>query len=82
MKTLLISSASVLGLTIASAPASAQENDDAAPLVQNTITVTVQKREQSLRDVPVAVTALDQATLDDLGLDEFDQIARFVYTKF
>ncbi|MAK61719.1 MAG: TonB-dependent receptor [Ponticaulis sp.] len=78
MKTLLISSVSALGLTVVSAPAMAQDNADAAPLVQNTITVTVQKREQSLRDVPVAVTALDQTTLDDLGLDEFDQIARFV----
>ena len=78
MKTLLISSVSVLGLSMAGLAASAQDGGDTAPLVQNTITVTVQKREQSLRDVPVAVTALDQSTLDDLGLDEFDQIARFV----
>tara|TARA_B100000678_G_scaffold291211_1_gene306861 strand:- start:25276 stop:27555 length:2280 start_codon:yes stop_codon:yes gene_type:complete len=76
MKHFLISSVSALSLTAVSLPAIAQDSD--TPLVQNTITVTVQKREQSLQDVPVAVSVLDEAALNDLGLDEFDQIARFI----
>lgn len=79
MKSILIGSASLLGLTALSAPVFAQDNNDDTPvLMQNTITVTVQKREEALRDVPVALTAVDSRTLDDLGLDEFDQLARFV----
>lgn len=79
MKSVLIHSASILGFVAMTSPALAQSASDSEPaLVQSTITVTVQKREQALRDVPVAVTAVDKAFLDDLGLDEFDQVARFV----
>ncbi|MAI90600.1 TonB-dependent receptor [Ponticaulis sp.] len=78
MKTLLLSSASLISAIALSAPAQAQESSSQSPLIQNTITVTVQKREESLRDVPVAVTAIDASIMDDLGLDEFDQVARFV----
>ena len=78
MKSLLISSASIIGLTALSGPAIAQTSDNENPLIQSTIYVTVQKREEALRDVPVAVTAVDSAFLEDLGLDEFDQLARFI----
>jgi outer membrane receptor protein involved in Fe transport len=78
MKSLLISSVSVIGLAAIGAPALAQSASGDSPLIQSKVTVTVQKREQNLQDVPVAVTALDASVLDDLGLDEFDQIARFV----
>ncbi len=72
---------SVSIVSMMTAPALAQ--DAAAPVgdetfVQDPVIVTVQKRAQSLRDVPVAVSAVDEAFLDDLGLDEFDQLARFV----
>lgn len=70
-----VSAAALLGF----APlASGQQTTEDEPLVQNTITVTVQKREQSLQDVPVTLSALDEKTLTELGLDEFDQVARFV----
>ena len=78
MKSLLISSVSVIGLAAFATPVIAQSASEDSPLIQSTVTVTVQKREQNLQDVPVAVTALDASVLDDLGLDEFDQIARFV----
>ena len=77
MKSLLLCSASMLGLATFSAPAMAQEENE-EPFIQNTIIVTVQKREEDLREVPVALTAVDAAALEDLGLDEFDQLARFV----
>ena len=79
MKSFLFGTASLIGLGALSLPTFAQDapaNDQ--PLIANTIYVTVQKREESLRDVPVAVTAIDASVLDDLGLDEFDQVARFV----
>lgn len=76
----LLGSASLSGLVLAAAGgawAQSTEADDTA-LVQNTITVTVQKREQSLQDVPVAVSVLDGAFMDDLGLSDFEDVARFI----
>ncbi len=54
----------------------AQAGEDA--LVQETITVTAQFREQSALDVPIALTAYDGETLQNLGLGEFDELAAFV----
>ena len=77
MKSALYSAVSALGFASLSPVMLAQGTDEPA-LVQNTVTVTVQKREQALKDVPVAVSALDAEFLDNLGLDEFDAVARFV----
>ncbi|MEL6825570.1 MAG: TonB-dependent receptor [Pseudomonadota bacterium] len=77
MKPVLMTTVSVVLFTALSIPAIAQD-DAESELRQNTITVTVQKREQILRDVPVAVSAVDAERLSDLGLAEFDQLARFV----
>ena len=77
MKTLL-QTVSILSMIAAPMAASAQDTSSDNALIQNTINVTVQKREQNLRDVPVAVTAIDAAALDNLGLDEFEDLARFV----
>jgi outer membrane receptor protein involved in Fe transport len=42
------------------------------------IIVTAQKREQRILDVPVAVTAYGGATLQQLGIEQFDDLALFV----
>ena len=79
MKNSLLTTASVVLMSALLPPAFAQDaGTDEGELRQNTVTVTVQKREQILRDVPVAVSAVDAEALDDLGLAEFDQLARFV----
>ena len=78
MKRMLIGTVSLTGLLAGGAAMAQDAIVEEAPLVQNTVIVTVQKREQDLRDVPVAVTALDARFLDDLGLDEFESVARFV----
>ncbi len=77
MKAVLRSSVALIAMTAATAPVIAQTADE-DPLVQQAITVTVQKREQSLRDVPVAVSAINEQALADLGLDEFEDVARFI----
>ncbi len=77
MKSILLGAVSAVSLSAFIQPAFAQDTGD-EPLVQNTVTVTLQKREQDLQDVPVAVSALDGQFLRDLGLDEFDAVARFV----
>ncbi|MDQ8755641.1 TonB-dependent receptor [Sphingosinicella sp. LHD-64] len=62
-------------LAFAAAPAFAQ---DIATAEEDTILVTAQLREQSLIDVPMAVTAYDGAFLDEFGLNEFDELSRFI----
>lgn len=77
MKTFLLTTTTLALAASFAAPATAQ---DAAEdeLRQTTVTVTVQKRAENLRDVPVAVSAVDAELLDDLGLDEFSDLARFI----
>ncbi|MCR9259338.1 MAG: TonB-dependent receptor [Pseudomonadaceae bacterium] len=42
------------------------------------IVVTAQKREQSIQDVPIAVSAFDSAFLDDAGVDDVLELQFFV----
>jgi outer membrane receptor protein involved in Fe transport len=58
-------------LAVASAAASAQE---ALPEVVEEVVVTATRREQSFRDVPMAVSALDSQRLLDTGVTEFSDI--------
>ena len=82
MKSLYSRLAAFASITaMAASPAFAQDaatQTDEPELVQNTIVVTVQKREQNLRDVPISVSAVSGDFMDDLGLGEFDEIARFI----
>jgi len=61
--------------------ANAQTNEpvtgDEEVLVQNTITVTAQFREQDVLDVPIAITAYDGEFLEGIGVDEFDELSAF-----
>lgn len=60
----LLAGASALAFT--ATPAVAQEDDDQRTLT--TIVVTTQKTEESIQDVPIAVSAFDEAALDKLQL--------------
>lgn len=40
--------------------------------------MTAQKRDQFIQDVPIAITAFDQEDLDQLGVQQFDDLADFV----
>lgn len=68
--------------------ANAQDQDDAADETRtmNTITVTSRKQEESILDIPVAVTAFDAAKIEDLGLTDLvdlqDFTPGFTYESF
>jgi iron complex outermembrane receptor protein len=63
----------------AAAPAFAQAQPaPAAPADDQEIVVTAQLREQRLIDVPMAITAYNGEFLDRLGLNEFEDLSRFV----
>lgn len=59
---------------LVSAPAFAQEEVAAT----DEVIVTLQKREQAIQDVPAALTAVSGEFLADNGLQEFDELSRFV----
>ncbi|MGC1470344.1 MAG: TonB-dependent receptor [Sphingorhabdus sp.] len=58
-----------------SVPAFAQ---DAADADNDEIVVTAQKREQNLQDVPVAITAIGTEKLDQLQVNEFADVVKFL----
>ena len=69
-------------LVLAGTPASVRAQDQpqstengAAALAE--VTVTATRREESLSKVPISVTALTQEALDDRGIKDFSEVARF-----
>lgn len=69
--TLMASSAVAIAM-----PAVAQDAADAAD--SDEIVVTAQKREQNLQDVPVAITAIGTEKLDQLQVNEFQDVVKFL----
>src|SRR5579863_7197558 len=53
-----------------------QSGEAAAPALQEVV-VTATRREESLSKVPISVTALTQESLDDRGIKDFSEVARF-----
>ena len=79
--TLLTSAAAIALSGLATTAATAQDED--APLsvteaqTGDVITVTARRREESLIDTPVAVSAFGAEDINDLGIQTVDDIARF-----
>jgi len=81
VKSALVAAASVGALALAS-PAVAQDSqsgprDDAAEATSGTILVTAQFREQDLQDTPIAITAVDAATLQARNQTNITDLADF-----
>lgn len=53
----------------------AEATESAGPLQE--ITVTATRRSESLSKVPISVTALTQEALDDRGIKDFSEVARY-----
>lgn len=61
----LMAGASAMALMLATPAALAQAaDDDASTRTLGTVTVTTQKKEESIQDVPIAVSAFDQAAIE------------------
>lgn len=67
-----------LALSSLSMTATAQEEKAAEPSTEaaalNTITVTARKREETLQEVPVAVTAFSETKLDDFNVEDLSDL--------
>lgn len=68
-KTALLAGASALAFGLVGPAAHAQEGgSDTSPRTLGTVLVTTQKTEESIQDVPIAVSAFDEESLDKLQL--------------
>ncbi len=67
------------GIATAATPGMAQdvETPDAA-VVDNIIIVTAQKRAERIEDVPITISALSGENLEQIGVDEFDEVAAYI----
>lgn len=72
MKKALLGAASFAA--IVPAGASAQEEVQASGRVTDVITVTARKKEETVKDAPLAVSAVSGAQLERAGIDAFDQV--------
>lgn len=67
----------VSGATAFAADTAATASDAAAPEAMAEVTVTAQRREESLSKVPISVTAITAADIDNKGIKDISDVARF-----
>ena len=67
-KCVWLAGASAMVIGLAAPVAIAQEETDDIQRTLSTVTVTTQKTEESIQDVPIAVSAFDEAALDKMQL--------------
>ncbi|MDB6103472.1 MAG: ligand-gated channel protein, partial [Gammaproteobacteria bacterium] len=65
------------GATVAYAADAAPADETAAREGIAEVTVTAQRREETLSKVPVSVTAMTQADIDNKGIKDISDVARF-----
>lgn len=72
----LFSAALAAGATLAAGPVSAQKADNRSAEIEEVI-VTAQKVEESLQDTPVSVAAFSQDDLEQIGVSEARDVAKY-----
>lgn len=75
-RTLFLAGAAFAALLSGAAPVAAQDGNQEASAVDD-IVVTARRREESLQDVPIAVTAFTEETLQERGIEDLSDVARY-----
>tara|TARA_R110000787_G_scaffold32370_1_gene85562 strand:- start:2192 stop:4837 length:2646 start_codon:yes stop_codon:yes gene_type:complete len=78
LKTALSMSVGLAAFASLSAPAVAQETDNDSPRTMQTVTVTSTKREQTLQDVPVAVSVVDDSVIAKAQITDLNDLQSIV----
>lgn len=79
MKAKLFASSAAIAVCMASVPAFAQDETDSAqarPAGVNVITVTAQKRAESVQDVPIAITAVTREVLETQQINTIADLSK------
>ncbi|MEL6829128.1 MAG: TonB-dependent receptor [Pseudomonadota bacterium] len=71
-------STAVIAFGAAPTAAEAQVENSASGRVNDIITVTARKKEETTQDAPLAVSAVSGAQLDRAGIDSFDQVLNVI----
>ncbi|MEM8564754.1 MAG: TonB-dependent receptor, partial [Pseudomonadota bacterium] len=74
----LLAGASALALTSAVPAAMAQDAAETEQRTLSTVVVTTQKQSESIQDVPIAVSAFDEAALETLQLTGGPDLVRAI----
>jgi outer membrane receptor protein involved in Fe transport len=76
---MILAGVAFAALASAAAPASAQQasNGDPEASAVEDIVVTARRREESLQDVPIAVSAFTEETIENRQLEDLSDIARY-----
>lgn len=69
--------AAFLAASITGAYAQAPENSESSAMTLEEIIVSARKRDESLQDTPVVITALSAKTIGDFGIESVEDIADF-----
>lgn len=75
-RNLFLAGAAATALLTVAAPVAAQNADPEASSVDD-IVVTARRREESLQDVPIAVTAFTEEVLQERGIEDLSDVARY-----
>ena len=67
-----------LSLLIAATPGFAQEQENDEATVLDTVVVTASKRSEDVRDVPVAISVVDEQQLENLNANQLSDYADYV----
>lgn len=78
LKAILCLGAGVTALSAFAAPAIAQEEADDEARTLQTVTITATKREQTLQDVPIAVSVVDDATIERAVIVDLNDLQSIV----
>ncbi len=78
LKAILCLGAGVTALTAFAAPAIAQEDAAEESRTLQTVTITATKREQTLQDVPIAVSVVDDATITRAAIVDLNDLQSLV----
>lgn len=73
----LMFGAAAFALSVYGAPALAQDEVEDAEARQDVITITARKKEETLIDAPIAVSAFGEEAIENLQLQSIDDVARF-----
>jgi outer membrane receptor protein involved in Fe transport len=73
----LYSGAAAFAFTSLPPVAQAQQEAEEEELMQDVVTITARKKEETLIDAPIAVSAFSEEQLDQLNLESIDDVARF-----
>jgi iron complex outermembrane receptor protein len=68
----------VLGVTLATPTIAQAQTEDSVGRITDEIIVTARKKEESIQDAPLAVSAISGAQLERAGIESFDQVLNLI----